>query len=225
MSAYTRLGCFHKPVGRKPTGICARQSSHCWVSRAEAVAPGTADSKAASSPRGPYFLARPQQHGQFKEFFPRPLSPLALRSFSGQPYARHLSVGTSWGPAEWRLGWLEWVRRRGFTAHLHERRCWCRQRSHGAAPSARLGDSSLRDHAGPAQLVLTGGVLPNLGHGHGTGAMTRLSYAGESVGRGGWGLGGEPNTAPSEKLFQNGFYQTFLQLVKETESRRRDLRK
>lgn len=168
MSAYTRLGCFHKPVGRKPTGICTRQSSHCWVSRAEAVAPGTADSKAASSPRGPYFLARPQQHGQFKEFFPRPLSPLALRSFSGQPYARHLSVGTSWGPAEWHLGWLEWVRRRGFTAHLHERRCWCRQRSHGAAPSARLGDSSLRDHAGPAQLVLTGGVLPNLGHGHGT---------------------------------------------------------
>ena len=47
MSACTQIGCFHKPTGRKPTGICKRQSSHFWVRRAEAVAPGTADSKAA----------------------------------------------------------------------------------------------------------------------------------------------------------------------------------
>lgn len=73
------------------------------------------------------------------------------------------------------------------------------------------------------ELVLSGGVLPNLGHGQGNGAITRLSYAGGSVGRGGWGFRGESNIASSEELFQNSFYQTSLQLVKDTESRRRDL--
>lgn len=108
---------------------------------------------------------------------------------------------------------------------------WCNQRRHGAAPSARVpaafsrpGSSRLREHARPMlELVLCGSILPNLGHGQGNGAITRLGYGREYVGRGGWGFRGESNRAPSEELFQNSFYQTFFQLVKETESRRSDL--
>lgn len=55
----------------------------------------------------------------------------------------------------------------GLTSHLNKQWCWCNQRRHGAAPSARVsaadtshGEPSLSKHASPVlELVLSGGIL------------------------------------------------------------------
>lgn len=81
---------------------------------------------------------------------------------------------------QWHLGSLEihtcrLVLWQGFTSQLHRQWCWCNQRSYEAAPLvrdtaviSRLGNSSLRKHAGSVlELVLSGGVLPNSMYGQG----------------------------------------------------------